>query len=86
MAQANDKPPSDAPWCFFDLAEMRLYAGGRASALRWMNEGIRACSSGWQIETCRQSLLLLKDVTGIDGSLLSEMVRSLKQAEELLAA
>ena len=86
MAQANDKPPSDAPWCFFDLAEMRLYAGGRASALRWMNEGIRACSSGWQIETCRQSLLLLRDVTGIDGSLLSEMVRSLKQAEELLAA
>jgi hypothetical protein len=51
-----------------------------------MNEGIRACSSGWQIETCRQSLLLLKDVTGIDGSLLSEMVRSLKRAEELLAA
>ena len=86
MAQANDKPPSDAPWCFFDLAEMRLYAGGRTKALRWMNEGIHACGSRWQVETCRQSLLLLKDVSGIDGSLLSEMVGSLERAEELLAA
>ncbi len=85
-AQAHDDPPSDAPWCFFDLAEMKLYAGARPHALGWMNEGTRACSSRWQAETCRHSLLLLKDVTEIDGSLLTEMLGALQAAEELLPA
>jgi hypothetical protein len=85
-AQVNDKPPSDAPWCFFDLAEMRLYAGEKRNALRWMNAGIHACSARWQAETCRQSLLLLQDVSGVDDALLSRMVRALQHAEELLPA
>lgn len=85
-AEAGDNPPAGAWWGFFDLAEMRLYAGDREQAIAWMNEGIRACHARWQAETCRQSLLLLQDVTGIDGSLLSELADALKQAEERLPA
>lgn len=84
-AQAGDNPPSDAPWCYFDLAEMRLYAGERSSALGWLYDGVRACTARWQVETCRQSLLLLTDVDGLDGSLRSEMDRLLEIAAERLS-
>lgn len=83
-AQANDSPPTDTPWCFFDLAELRLFAKDRWNALRWLHSGAQSCSARWQAETCRQSLLLLLDVPEIDSSLLSEMVLVLENAEQSL--
>lgn len=83
-AQANDSPPTDGPWCFFDLAELRFFAKDRWNALRWLHAGVQACSARWQAETCRQGLLLLSEVPEFDNSLLSEMVLVLENAEQSL--
>ena len=63
-AQAETIPPIDAPWCLFDLAEMRLYADDPAGFLSWVKKGLNTCTHRYEPETFRSALQLL-----IDGGL-----------------
>ena len=42
-AQVGCVPPYDTPWCYFDLAEVRLYLGDTGGFLRYAEEGMLAC-------------------------------------------
>jgi tetratricopeptide (TPR) repeat protein len=61
QSQANANPPLDAPWCMFDLAEMRLYAGDPAGFLQWTNRALNECQHRFEPETFRSALQLLID-------------------------
>jgi tetratricopeptide (TPR) repeat protein len=71
--QAERSPPYDAPWCFFDLGEARLYAGDAAGFLESLGDGLMECSFRWQAETERSSLQLLVDggvkLEGLDAGM-----------------
>jgi tetratricopeptide (TPR) repeat protein len=58
--QAKQDPPYDKPWCFFDLAEIRLYLGKKESFLELLQTGAAATDHNWQIETCLSSLRMLE--------------------------
>ena len=55
-AQAEATPPTDVPWCFFDLAEIHLYQQDVPGFLEWLGRGIASCNADWQLTTCRKSL------------------------------
>jgi tetratricopeptide (TPR) repeat protein len=59
--QAETNPPFDAPWCFFDMAEIRLYADDAAGFQKWVGDGLMRCQVRWQAETFRSALQLLVD-------------------------
>jgi len=67
-AQAESVPPLDAPWCFFDSAEIRLYQGDAAGFLDWVKRVLAVCTQRWQPETFRSALALLVDgAVALDG-------------------
>jgi tetratricopeptide (TPR) repeat protein len=53
--QSLSNPPVDTPWCYFDLAEMKLYQKDKKGFFRYLEEGI-GCSDDWQIETFYNAL------------------------------
>ena len=59
--QASANPPFDVPWCLFDTAEMRLYAGDAAGFIEWTKKGLDACQHNWEAGTYRSALQLLVD-------------------------
>jgi tetratricopeptide (TPR) repeat protein len=59
--QAAANPPFDVPWCLFDTAEMRLYAGDAAGFVDWTKKGIDASTHNWEPGTYRSALQLLVD-------------------------
>jgi tetratricopeptide (TPR) repeat protein len=59
--QASANPPFDVPWCLFDTAEMRLYAGDAAGFVEWTKKGLDACQHNWEPATYRSALQLLVD-------------------------
>jgi len=59
--QASANPPFDAPWCMFDTAEMRLYAGDADGFLDWTKKGLNTCQHSWEPSTFRSALQLLID-------------------------
>jgi tetratricopeptide (TPR) repeat protein len=61
QSQAMANPPLDSPWCMFDVAEMRLYAGDAAGFLQWTRQGLNACENRWEPQTFRSALQLLID-------------------------
>ena len=63
-AQADTVPPIDAPWCMFDLAEMRLYADDPVGFLNWVKKGLNTCTHRYEPETFHSAIQLL-----IDGGL-----------------
>ena len=73
QAQAEVVPPIDAPWCMFDLAEMRLYANDSAGFLDWIKRGLNLCSHRYEPETFRSALQLLIEgrlsLPGLDEAL-----------------
>ena len=83
--QVADRPPYDAPWSFFDLAEIRLYLGQREQFRTLIEEGTRWCTAAWQATTCWESLQLLVD-GGVDWPELREgmdaLLRAAKRLEE----
>lgn len=83
--QIAQKPPYDKPWCFFDLAEMRLYAGKVDESLELIREGLRQSDADWQGETFLASLRLLEpaavDVPGLDRCL--ELLRRWQTTGEI---
>jgi tetratricopeptide (TPR) repeat protein len=60
-AQAETVPPIDAPWCLFDLAEIRLYAGDTDGFHSWVDKGLNACKHKYEPQTFRSALQLLID-------------------------
>jgi tetratricopeptide (TPR) repeat protein len=71
--QTCTQPPHDAPWCFFDLAEVHLYLGDEAAFLDGIRKGTYASDHRWQAQTFRESLRALKDagldLPGLDAGL-----------------
>jgi len=59
--QVADKPPYNPPWSFFDLAEMRLYAGDSDEFLDLLERGVEHSDADWMPGTFRDSLQLLID-------------------------
>jgi tetratricopeptide (TPR) repeat protein len=82
-AQVKNEPPYDAPWSFFDLAEIRLYLADETGFLENIREGIVISEHSWQPETCRKSLALLVEA-GIDLPGLQQGLAELDEAVELL--
>ena len=60
-AQVTNNPPYNAPWSFFDLAEIRLYSADATGFLTYLEEGFLTCTAAWQPKTFRDSLQLLVD-------------------------
>lgn len=54
--QALNEPPTDTPWCYFDLAEISLYQGDEQGFLEYVEKGIKASYSSAELETFRSSL------------------------------
>jgi tetratricopeptide (TPR) repeat protein len=87
-AQVADQPPSNAPWSFFDLSEIKLYSGDAEGFVNVLTDGLTYCTAYWQAETHLNSLLLLKaggvSLAGLDAGveLLSQAVAELKASAE----
>jgi len=56
LAQTLTTPPTDTPWCFFDLAELRLYQEDEQGFLRYLRKGTESCTVDWQPRTFRGAL------------------------------
>ena len=83
QAQVKDEPPYNAPWSFFDLAQIRLFQGDREGFLNYLEQGLLFSTAGWMPKTFRDTLELLpKDVT-LPG--LDEGIEELKKGEAELA-
>lgn len=78
--QSLTKPPTDTPWCYFDLAEIRLYQDDEDNFLKYVKAGIKTCNASWQPKTFRDSLHNTLVAVGIDFSGLSEGIALLDEA------
>jgi tetratricopeptide (TPR) repeat protein len=91
-AQVATDPPMNAPWSFFDLSEIRLYAGDEPGFLDVLGQGLTYCEADWQAETHLKSLALLKaggvSLPGLDAGLelLQDAVAELKKSAEARSA
>jgi Flp pilus assembly protein TadD len=57
--QSRQTPPFDSPWCFFDLAEIKLYRGDPKAFLDVAMTGLEQTDANWQGKTFVDSLRLL---------------------------
>lgn len=57
--QSQQSPPFDKPWCFFDLAEIKLYRGDPKAFLDVAMKGLEQTDANWQGKTFVDSLRLL---------------------------
>jgi hypothetical protein len=57
--QSQQNPPFDKPWCFFDLAEIKLYRGDPKVFLDVAIKGFKQSDADWQLKTFVDSLRLL---------------------------
>lgn len=57
--QSKQDPPFDKPWCFFDLAEIKLYQGDTKAFLDIAQQGFVESDEAWQGKTFVDSLRLL---------------------------
>lgn len=82
--QMQTTPPTDAPWCFFDVAEIRAFHGDEAGFLTALREGLDHVTADYQPETFRRSLESLSaagvELPGVAAAiqLLDEKIASLK--------
>lgn len=56
LAQTKTVPATDTPWCYFDLAEIRLYQNEETGFIDFVNHGIESCDASWQPKSFRDSL------------------------------
>ena len=82
QAQVASEPPYDAPWSFFDLAEIRLYEGNAAEFLAIAERGTEHALK-WQVETFHDSLKQLLDA-GVDVPGMREGVEMLAERAQYL--
>lgn len=59
LGQSRQTPPFDKPWCFFDLAEIKLYRGDIPGFLQAASTGFKVSDASWQGETFVNTLRLL---------------------------
>jgi len=68
--QTKQAPPYDAPWSFFDLAQIRLFRGDVPGFLTAAKAGVDASQHDWQPKTFLGSLRLLqpasKELPGLE--------------------
>ena len=57
--QSQQNPPFDKPWCFFDLAEIKLYRGDAKAFRDVAIKGLEQTDANWQGKTFVESLRLL---------------------------
>lgn len=57
--QTQDSPPSNCPWCFFDLSDINLFLGNKNDCIENLKEGVFNCSSAWQAKTHLASMQLM---------------------------
>jgi Flp pilus assembly protein TadD len=57
--QSQHNPPFDKPWCFFDLAEIKLYRGDPKAFLDVAMNGFEQTDADWQGKTFVEGLRLL---------------------------
>ena len=63
--QMSARPPVDAPWCFFDVAEIRGCLGDEEGFLTALRDGLDHVDADYQPKTFRNSLIALQDL-GLD--------------------
>jgi len=80
-AQVAAKPPYNAPWCFFDLAEIRLYLGDGARFLALIDEAVEHANRT-QFRTFRESLEMLAQKVRLDR--LEDGIAKLLESEKAL--
>jgi tetratricopeptide (TPR) repeat protein len=79
--QSQQNPPFDKPWCFFDLAEIKLYRGDPVAFRDVAIKGLEQTDANWQGRTFVDSLRLLlpasHELPGLKGGLaeLEQMVQ-----------
>ncbi|MCC5612873.1 hypothetical protein LC612_40865 [Nostoc sp. CHAB 5834] len=61
---AVNNPPIDAPWCFFDLADIYLYKNEADTFLYFLQEGIYSSRDIWPLESHLSSLNLIEEAFG----------------------
>jgi cellulose biosynthesis protein BcsQ/tetratricopeptide (TPR) repeat protein len=57
--QSQQNPPFDRPWCFFDLAEIKLYRGDSKAFVDIAIKGFEQTDADWQGKTFIDTLRLL---------------------------
>ena len=79
-SQSLAEPPEDMPWCYYDLAEMRLYERDRKGFLSYLDEGLKHSKQDWEIETFYNALkeTLVESKINLPG--LKEGMKKLQQA------
>jgi len=81
--QVAAQPPTNAPWSFFDLAEICLYQGDRSGFLEQVDNGSLSAANRWEAATFRDSLTQLKQAgIALDG--LDEGIARLDEAVKYL--
>lgn len=78
--QVEADPPTDTPWSFFDLAELRLYQNDERGFIEFVNKGIASSNAEWQPKTFRDSLRTSLLENGIDLPGLAEGISLLNDA------
>ena len=79
--QSQQTPPFDRPWCFFDLAEIKLYRGDPVAFRNVAIKGLEPTDADWQGRTFVDSLRLLlpasKELAGLEEGFaeLEQMVK-----------
>nr|VFJ65955.1 MAG: hypothetical protein BECKFW1821B_GA0114236_11092 [Candidatus Kentron sp. FW] len=72
LGQAQAAPPTDTPWCYFDLAEIHLYQNDKDGFVAYVKQGIDSSTAGWELETFRNTLNDTLVAKGIEFDALSE--------------
>jgi Flp pilus assembly protein TadD len=62
--QSQQTPPFDKPWCFFDLAEIKLFRGDTKAFVDTAIKGFEQSDADWQGKTFVDSLRLLLPASG----------------------
>jgi hypothetical protein len=62
--QAQQNPPFDSSWCFFDLAEIKLYRGDGQGFLDTAMRGFEHTEHDWQGKTFVDSLRHIRQWLG----------------------
>jgi tetratricopeptide (TPR) repeat protein len=80
QSQTQADPPVDVPWCYYDLAEMKLYQQDREGFLNYLSEGLKHSDQEWQIETFYNALKETLVENKIDLPGLKAGMKKLQQA------
>lgn len=67
--QVMGEIPYNAPWSFFDLSEIYSILGENTDkVMETVKKGIYYCTDWWQVNTFKDSLMLLKDINNIPNN------------------